>query len=535
MEKNFSKKTPEVEEYARKIEEVRKVDNAKHFDLACDLFDMAQERGNEDLKDYASCILGDACCQNNDFSQALYYLTAGIDGVAQTDEYLLMTRTYNQLGIIYRSAGHMFKSLENYMASIDVAREHRLYLSEAIACSNFASLCDEMGATSQALEYHYRSVECCEFIEDEDDRKQFLVGEYALMAKLYAQLGDESTAKSMLDIMEGLIEEYPEFNEVLDVIVARFNYYHIIGDKENIAKCKKQCLEAFHKCDDFVIYYDEVVTLVDLLLQDREYEELARVFDKMDDIEVSEELTSLYIHLERFRVEMYKALGDRVGMMEASYKFFEYSSKRNEESQKSFVSMLRLKSELAQQKTTNFFLSAVAETDTLTGLANRMKLNTVIDELFMLANKEGKRLGVEMMDVDYFKQVNDTYGHAKGDELLKEMGKAFKEFVSEKIFVARYGGDEFIIYYYDMTDDEILEIVRKIQECMTRIGEELGLGKVTASQGIVNRVPEPQNRAWDYLNSADYALYYVKEHGKANARLIHGRADLANKEWVKVF
>ena len=66
LEDILSKKSPEVTELVDEINKIRKVDNERHLDLACDLFDMAQERGNDDLKDFASCILGDACCQNGD-------------------------------------------------------------------------------------------------------------------------------------------------------------------------------------------------------------------------------------------------------------------------------------------------------------------------------------------------------------------------------------------------------------------------------------------------------------------------------------
>ena len=153
----------------------------------------------------------------------------------------------------------------------------------------------------------------------------------------------------------------------------------------------------------------------------------------------------------------------------------------------------------------------------------------------MLANNEGKTLAVEMMDIDFFKEVNDTYGHAKGDELLVMLANILKSVEDDKIFVARYGGDEFIIYYYDMTDEQIKEVARHIQKSIEIAGEALGIGKVTVSQGIVNHIPRPLNRAWDYMNAADLALYFVKNHGKANARIIHRATELETLAWDKVF
>lgn len=535
MEELLSKKSPEVVEYIKQIQAARKVDNVKHLDLACDLFDMAHESGNDDLKDFASCTLGDACCQNNDFSQALFYLSAGIDGLKQTDEHMLICQSYNEMGIIYRSEGHFITSEECYLSSINRAREHRLYYQEALACSNFAALCEQMGGMAESLEYHYRAVECCGLIDDAFLKNTFLIGEYALITKLFVILEKIEEAKATLQDMEMLIRLYPDFDDAFDVCIARWYYYHAAGITDFSDACKKACIRAFYKCEDFVRYYDEIDAFVSLMLEDKEYNELENVFRQIDIVEVYDDLMNLHLHMESYKIQMYKDMNSPAKMLEAAHRYFEYDSIKTSESKKSFMTTLRLRSELAQQKTKNMFLSAVAETDPLTGLCNRSKLNTVIDELFIMANKECKSLGVEMMDVDCFKLVNDNYGHAKGDALLKAMGRSLRELVSEKIFIARYGGDEFVIYYYDMTDEEILEVVRKIQAAVEAVGEKLGLGKISVSQGIVNHVPDPMNRAWDYLNSADYALYFVKNNGKANARLIHGRKELETEDWNKVF
>lgn len=526
MDELLNMKSPEVVEYVNQIHAARKVDNVKHLDLACDLFDMAHEYGNDDLKDFASCTLGDACCQNNDFSQALFYLSAGIDGLVKTDEHMLICQVYNEMGIIYRSEGHFITSEECYLSSINRAREHRLYYQEALACSNFAALCEQMGGMSESLEYHYRAVECCGLIDDEVLKDTFLIGEYALITKLFVNLDKVEEAKATLQDMEMLIKLYPDFDNAFDVAIARWYYYHAANQPEFCEESKIACIRAFYRCEDFVRYYDEIDAFVSLMLVDKEYKELENVFHQIDVVEVYDDLMNLHLHMEAYKIRMYTEMNSPAKMLEAAHKYYEYDSIKTEEAKKSFMTTLNLRSELAQQKTKNMFLSAVAETDPLTGLANRSKLNTVIDELFIMADKDCKNLGVEMMDVDAFKQVNDNYGHAKGDALLKAIGRSLRELVNDKIFIARYGGDEFVIYYYDMSDEEILEVVGKIQQRVEEIGTKLGLGKVSVSQGVVNRVPELGNRAWDYLNSADYALYYVKNHGKANGKLIHARKEL---------
>lgn len=526
----LSKQSPEVVELIKQMEAVRKKDNEKYVDLACDLFDMAQEEGNEDLRNFASCTLGDALCQNNELSQAVYYLSAGLQGIVNTDEYRLICRCYNEMGIIMRSEGHFITSQENYINSIDMARAHRMYFQEAIACGNFASLCQEMGARNEALEYHYRAIECCQFIEDEKLKNMLLVEEYGKLTMLYIFRGDLLQAKAILEEMNQLDNDYPDESNFFGASLARWYYFDAIKEREIAEMYKDECIKAFYDVSDVVPYFDEIEALVLLLLEKREYMELEQILGHIDLKSAEDEVINIRLRLESWKIKMYEAVGDKVKIAQSCYNYYRYDSIRNRTNKKSFTTTLRLKTELVQQKTKNLFLSAQAETDSLTGLANRMKLNNVIDELFMMASEKGQKLGVEMMDVDFFKQVNDTYGHAKGDQLLAAMGRGFREISEDfdKVFVARYGGDEFILYYYDMEDGEILLVADRIRDMVANIGKELGLDKISVSQGIVNRVPEPQNRAWDYLNAADYALYYVKEHGKANVKLIHNGYELEN-------
>ena len=531
MEELRSKQSPEVVELIKEIDKARGVNPEKHLDLSCDLFDLAYECGNEDLKNYASCVLGDACCKNGDFSQGLYYLSAGVQAVSKTDEYQLTCRCYNELGIIFRSESHFITAEEYFINCIELARANRLYSDEAVACYNFASLCYEMDAAFQALEYSYRAIECCTFIEDEDLKTTFMVTNYAFIVKLYVELGENEKANESFVEMEKLIEKNPDFNDSLSVLLARLYYFKFRKDELNSQIMKQKCLEAFYSCDDCILYFDETKALISLMMEDNEYAELEKMFEHIEKIVPKQECVDLHLYIENCRVIIYQTVDDEKKLAKSLNSYHLYSEQKSEDSKRSFLATLRLRSELAQEKTQNLFLLAAAETDSLTGIANRLKMNAVVDELFEMANKEQKHLGVEMMDVDYFKEVNDTYGHSKGDELLVSLANVLKEITDNKIFVARYGGDEFVIFYYDMTDAEIIEKAHLIKESIKNTSEKTGLNGVSVSQGIVNHVPRPLNRAWDYLNAADLTLYFVKNHGKDNVRLVHRATDLETGNW----
>lgn len=354
MSELFNIQSPEVVEYIKKIQDVRKEDNAAHFDLACDLFDMAQELGTTELKDFASCTLGDACCQNNDFSQALYYLSVGINGLRETNEHQLVCQSYNEMGTIYRSEGHFITSEECYLSGINRARENKLYFLEAMTCSNFAALCEQMGGVAESLEYHYRAVECCGFFKDETLKNTFLIGEYSLITKLFVTIDKLEEARDTLRDMEMLIRLYPEYDSAFDVCIARLYYYHAAGDKKLCEESKIACVQAFYKCEDFVRYFDEIEGLVSLLLVDKDYVELEKIFERIDGVEDYEDIMNLRLNMENYKIRMYRDLGDEERMKNAAYNYFLFDSIKTEEIKSSFITTINLRTEI-QHKGRNYF------------------------------------------------------------------------------------------------------------------------------------------------------------------------------------
>ena len=173
-------------------------------------------------------------------------------------------------------------------------------------------------------------------------------------------------------------------------------------------------------------------------------------------------------------------------------------------------------------------LMRAATIDPLTQVANRALMNQKAEEMFEEAYQQRKTLAVEMMDVDFFKQFNDTYGHQEGDRCLQRIASILKSLEDQYTFVARYGGDEFFIIYLSLTDNQVLAKAESIRQAVAELSmDNLGApsGKVTVSQGIRNSIPKMANKVWDYTYAADNALYQVKKTNKGNILLLH-RAEM---------
>lgn len=158
-----------------------------------------------------------------------------------------------------------------------------------------------------------------------------------------------------------------------------------------------------------------------------------------------------------------------------------------------------------------------ANIDQLSGVYNRSYLESTCDEWLKEAKPNKTNVCCIVFDVDNFKQINDTYGHLAGDEVIKKIGAACSELISgENSFVARFGGDEFVIILRNATQEAVFNKSREIFETLSRISvkaenQEI---RITISMGIVCNQSIIANRFTQLFKVADQALYMAKNQGK---------------------
>lgn len=169
-------------------------------------------------------------------------------------------------------------------------------------------------------------------------------------------------------------------------------------------------------------------------------------------------------------------------------------------------------------------ISRQAYSDTLTGLPNRRALDERLEEEVATARRNNYSFAVLMMDLDGFKAVNDTYGHAVGDEVLRLVFGQMARGVRTTDFLARYGGDELtlILSQAEMSSVEI--VCEKIIEGMTKFkyrlpdGKRLNLG----ISGGIALYPVHARSGPDLLRAADAALYRAKKYKRGDFEIAHG-------------
>ncbi|MBH0164181.1 EAL domain-containing protein [Fictibacillus sp. 7GRE50] len=184
-----------------------------------------------------------------------------------------------------------------------------------------------------------------------------------------------------------------------------------------------------------------------------------------------------------------------------------------EDDQVYFSSIIR---DITERKRNEKKINQMVYRDPLTGLPNRLLLNDRLSQALELADENKQTIGIMFIDLDRFKYINDTLGHAVGDQLLIEIAKRIQACVGKNDTVCRQGGDEFIVLIPNTTADEVSKIAQQIVDLFSSsvmVNEQELF--VTPSIGIA-MYPGDGRDIETLIKNADTAMYRVKEQGKNN-------------------
>jgi diguanylate cyclase (GGDEF)-like protein len=158
-------------------------------------------------------------------------------------------------------------------------------------------------------------------------------------------------------------------------------------------------------------------------------------------------------------------------------------------------------------------LENMALTDGLTGLYNRRYFDIFYDNIFAQSSRYDIPLALIMCDIDHFKKINDTYGHDKGDVILKEVAEVLKANTRKSDISARFGGEEFMLCLPSTRISNAIEVARKIKQMVLKI-QTKDIKKITISMGVTFYRKEFENHPLNLLKRLDSLLYEAKNRGR---------------------
>ena len=337
------------------------------------------------------------------------------------------------------------------------------------------------------------------------------------LAETCNHVGDHEGARMALERCEALGE---------DSIYSRIRlgcswsaYYAAIDDHVSCTKeADKLIAMDLSAVEDQFFVCDMVEGLCNNMLHIEDRQRSGQLLDMIDKMTYDESL-SLQFRVQCLKIKYWETY-DRSDKLKEAYKEYYRIARRimaleDEmlvQSLRTKIKMHQAKQDHERMRRRNWELETESQLDKLTGLYNRRYFNKLVSK--MVHNQEVKVLGFIMIDVDYFKQYNDFYGHFKGDDALRAVADVLSKNANEKVYISRYGGDEFVCLCVNLQDMEVEQYIQRVMEDLKsrKVPHEKHVTSdlLTISVGYSNEMIETGIEPEELLDLADRALYEVK-------------------------
>lgn len=532
MEKDLKKYGKEIAECLERMRKDRVKYGHSTFEMCQKLLKYAADLDSDELFGIAYYYFAEFYMAYSNQTRVIYCITEGIKYYQSAKMYPYLARAYNLLGVVAESEDNPTMAMENYMRAIDYAKQHDLHYIHAMAESNLANKLLRMGKTEKALEYLEEAAGYYALCEESPYLKWNLILLQIEIGECYEKLGNKEESferlKKIGTITEGMDKQRLP---VLDIEVFRAGICYKAGDDKNAEEALDRAVTEIANGVSVVEYSDSIFKVIDLLMEKEKFIALEEIMNYIGWVLQENNNNGLLLKLYEKKTELYKRTGRHIEYVHNAKKYMNLYAEISEAGRRTAViqsvelreRLRRIGQENKEMHRQNKELLRTVRHDPMTGLHTRGYLTQYAEAEFDKAYTERKMFGIGMIDIDYFKQYNDRYGHLEGDSCIEKVAQIIRDEANEKIFCARYGGDEFVMVYFDMNVEQIVEVAQRLCQRVRALKLEntdsLAADYITISQGIFCKIPSEVNRLWDYLERADIELYKVKKEDRNGYRI----------------
>ena len=499
-----------------------------------DIEQYALSQNDVKLLGFAYFYSGETYYMLNDGENLFRCITKAITYLDQSKQWDMIAKAYNFMAIAALNRGNAPVAMDYYLTGLNYCKKYELHEEENIINLNLGNLYLANGQHMEAQKYFEKAAR---YVRKDDKSEVY----HSLMtcisinlARCYLQRGMMERVQEHLDYVEKECWAHLPKTEQLYVLCFKAQYYHQVGR----ISLRDECIDQIHTDVDVDMavmdIFDDFYELCELLLELNREEIFWDIVSILEKLTQNAEIINMQRKIVSLKIKYYRNHQDSENYLREAGIFYELTERMEQENQYTINNMLSMRSSLEQAnekrrevEQVNERLVEKSETDPLTHLANRFRLSDYSEEAFNRVLASGRSFAVEILDIDYFKEYNDNYGHQAGDDCIVTIAEELKKMQDSRTFCARYGGDEFIVIYEGMTEEQVFAAAEKLRERILERRVEHAYSKafpvVTISQGICYDMPNGNNRSWDFLHAADKMLYHVKKRSRNNISM--GRLD----------
>lgn len=421
----------------------------------------------------------------------------------------LLLLTYNLLGYAYGCTMNYVGASTCFYSGLELAKKLNNIEMQRVLYANFGVAYVRLKKYDKAKELFDKSWQMNQMRTLPEDKAKIAEHEHEVqMIEYYFGIGEYSKALALLvegtseyEVMSARIAA--EKNELKDAEAAVGRYLKL--NPKPVGNCIEQ-FDAYHE-------------LVEITLK-IEHQYYTTVC--LDRLYAAAQKSGVPVYMAEYYSFMIKACNLFHWDMKENYyeKFYLYdqeASKQRDENERACllneleIFQVKRKQHLIEKK--NERLKNLSMKDQLTKIYNRAGFQMKMEEMLTKAKSGQTAFGLCMIDVDDFKDINDTHGHLYGDECLCNVAKTIRSCFGKNAEICRYGGDEFVVLSLDVSDEEYKKSLKRLLKHRNLKTEKC---QITLSMGAINCVPTDYATDTDYIFSADELLYCVKKDTKNN-------------------
>lgn len=533
---NYKEYSEQIQEWIDLVMENRGVHADKTLENCRRIEQYARQVNDEKLLGFSYYYAGETFYMLNDIERLFRNMTKAMGYLERTRQWELSARAYNLLAITSLNRGNAPFAMDYYLNGLSYCTKYQLNEEGCIINLNIGTLYLSVGEYKLAQKYFEDSYQMLSLQENCLNYDSYKTSIYISLGKCCIHLERLDKAREYMEKIERECYLHIEATDRLFFLIFQANLYHAEGKFHQRDICIEQIGK--HTLDKFAVMdvFDELYEYSKMLFDIRRYEEFQNMVELLEAPVKKANLINLQKKLISLKLEYYKVMQEHENYLQAAGVYYELSEIMEKETSYMISAMLNLRQTLdtetkmrIEAERENDVLMEKSMTDALTGLWNRLHLNTYVREAFLRAKEQKESFAIEILDIDYFKQYNDNYGHQAGDSCLKLVAGRIKELEKHgRITVFRYGGDEFVIIYEGYKKHQVKTLMQELKDGILELQIEhqfsLVCEVVTISQGAWVDIPEADNSVEEFLHSADDMLYQVKKNSRNNllAGSLHG-------------
>ncbi len=520
--------TDRIEELKQNILATRLTDPKGALSLCYELERMATLAHDDYSHAFAECYIGTLLYALNRVDEVMILFESALPTFHSGGYYLLEAKAYIIMGLIFGSKNDYITSLDYFTTALDISKRYGFYLQSGVVCNNISILYTKIGDYRSACRQLKVAISYCTKIEDGSANSSLRL----FIMNLAFNLLCLKNYKEAEEVLSNIVES-PEITE--SEKHAGFYYYlrvRLAYQREDKKEFERLLTLAVSALKNRIALVDQILVYTEMskfLLEIEDYDNLKLLVENIEQKAALYGFNRSVAGLCEIAIRYYKTMGEKDKLAKAYMDYYSCCVDHHEEMRRSnalaanmYVTLNNIEREQRSLESQRQILLHRSEYDALTKLPNRSRLKKSTEGRLSTAHMRGTPFCIILMDVDCFKQYNDNFGHIKGDQVLRSIGKVLRSVPDSEAEFFRYGGDEFLGVAVGKTDEEIEAILAQIEERILALKvESVGTSKgpyVSVTAGFINKVPGKEDSLNLYINEADEALYRNKAAWKKIAQ-----------------